>query len=200
MTVRRRAIRTAVAAAFALGALPGCADAGGPTFHGTPYHDTRPAPDLLLTDHRGQPFRLSNLRGRAVLLFFGFTHCPDVCPATLDKLSRVSLALGERVAVVMVTVDPERDTPGVLGRYLQNFGPNVTGVTRPGSLEVLYREYGVYAGRAPGHGGHGAGRDALAHTSAVYGFNRDGKLRVVIPPEATREEVTHDARLLLGSG
>jgi len=201
-------------------------------FHGTPYFDEEPAPDVELVDHTGSPFRLSDLRGEATLLFFGFTHCPDVCPLTLDKLARARERLGRTASdlrIVLVTVDPERDDPASLARYVRHFGDGVVGATGDvGALDRLYREYGVWVhapdpGEAmPGNAGHGAhnhgdthadhtgpadgrtaegeaARSMLIHSSPVYGLDREGRLRVIIPMEANEDEALHDMRALLAS-
>src|SRR5690606_29497431 len=97
-----------------------------PALHGRLLEPLRAAPALVLTDQRGEPFRLSDHRGRALLLFFGYTTCPDVCPATLGTFSQVRRALGadaDRVEFLFVTVDPERDTPDRLREYLSHFDP-----------------------------------------------------------------------------
>ena len=106
-----------------------------------------PVPDFTLTDQRGQAFRLSDQRGRVVVLFFGYTHCPDICPTNLAVWSRVEADLGadaKRVRFVYVTADPDRDTPQILGQYLKNFSPNFIGLTgAPDALEKVYETYRV---------------------------------------------------------
>src|SRR5215211_5417131 len=92
-----------------------------PAFHGTTYDEVTPAPPFELVDHTGRRVTLDDYRGKAVLLFFGFTHCPDVCPLTLAKLARVTDGLGRRaddVQVLLATVDPARDTPAALAEYV----------------------------------------------------------------------------------
>lgn len=166
-----------------------------PAFHGTTYEELDPAPALSLLDHAGEPVTLQAYRGRAVLLFFGFTHCPDACPLTLSRLSRVRESLGrsgEEMEVLLVTVDPERDTPEALAEYVARFGPGVTGLTGSAeALDAVYRGYGAYAIR------HGEGDHELTHSSPVYGIDREGILRVVIPYGAPEEEVLADVRTLL---
>lgn len=164
-----------------------------PAFHGTTYDEVTPAPPFSLVDHTGKRVTLDDYRGRVVLLFYGFTHCPDVCPLTLSKLARVTDGLGRRaddVQVLLVTVDPERDTPEVLGGYVRRFTPRAAGLTGDSaSLARAYRGYGVYS-REGGH--HGT-----THSSVVYGIDRKGRLVVVIPPEATEDAVRDDVRALL---
>lgn len=164
-----------------------------PTFHGTTYDEVTPAPPFSLVDHTGRSVTLEDYRGKVVLLFYGFTHCPDVCPLTLSKLSRVTEGLGRKaddVQILLVTVDPERDTPEVLGEYVQRFGPRVSGLTGDSaSLARAYEGYGVYSMTGGHHG--------MTHSSVVYGIDRAGRLVVVIPPEATEEAARDDVRALL---
>src|SRR4028118_1336300 len=91
-----------------------------PTFHGTTYDEVTPAPPFALVDHTGRRVTLGDYRGRACLLFFGFPHCPDVCPLTLAKLARVTDGLGRRaddVQLLLATVDPARDSPAAPGQH-----------------------------------------------------------------------------------
>jgi protein SCO1/2 len=104
---------------------------------------------MQLTDHDGNTFGVERLRGRWTLLFFGFTHCPDICPTTLATLATVRSALADlpapqRPEVVLVSVDPARDLPAVLARYVSHFDPSFTGVTGdPAAIDALTRELGV---------------------------------------------------------
>ena len=174
--------------------LAGCAAEGAPRFHGTTLENPAPAPSFALTAHTGAPANLYNFRGQPVLLFFGFTHCPDVCPLTLTRLSRVLEAVGprgDRVHVLLVTVDPARDTPAVLADYVRRFGPQVTGLTgNPEALAGVRNAYGV-------HTQHGGMHPGISHTDAIYGIDRQGNLRVVIAPDAPEEQMRDDVRTLL---
>jgi protein SCO1/2 len=164
-----------------------------PTFHGTTYAELTPAPPITLRDSSGRPVTLDTFRGEAVLLFFGFTHCPDACPLTLSKLSRVLARLGggaEKVRVVLITMDPTRDTPAALGGYVGRFTPRAVGLTGDSaSLAEAYRGYGAYSRHDEQHG--------LTHSTAIYGIDPAGRLRVVIPIEASEEAVEADVRTLL---
>lgn len=142
------------------------ADAVPPGAVGHP--DPYPAPDFTLVDHRGEERALEDFQGRWLALFFGFTHCPDVCPITLGTLTTALEGLGEeadRMAVALVSVDPERDTPERLAQYLEPFHPSIVGLTgKRGTLEEVAAEYGIYAqrfeeeGDAPdAAGGHATG-------------------------------------------
>jgi protein SCO1/2 len=171
-------------------------------FHGTAYDPPAPAPAFSLTDHTGQPVALGDYRGAPVLLFFGFTSCPDVCPLTLSKLGRVTSSLGQDsadVRIVLVTVDPARDTPETLARYVRRFGPRVTGLTGDAdTLRQLRAAYGVYAGPPAADATHtGMAHSEMAHTDAVYGIDRQGQIRVLMHPDAPEEQIREDVRTLL---
>ena len=106
-----------------------------------------PVPDFVLTDQDGQTFRLSDQRGYVVVLYFGYTHCPDICPTNLFVWSRVEVDLGseaKRVRFVFITVDPDRDTPEVLRQFLNNFSPDFIGLTgTPAELEPVYTAFRI---------------------------------------------------------
>lgn len=178
---------------LALAALWSLAPARPPEFHGTTYATVEPAASFSLVEHTGRRVTLDEYRGEVVLLFFGFTHCPDVCPLTLSKLARVTESLGkegEEVRILLVTVDPERDTPAALGEYVARFSPRAVGLTGDSAaLAEAYRGYGAYT--MPG-GHHG-----MTHSSVVYGIDRAGMLQVVIGAEAAEEAVRSDVRALL---
>lgn len=166
-----------------------------PVFLGTSFAAADPAPPIALTDHDGKAVTLADYRGESVLLFFGFTRCPDVCPLTLARLSGVLASMGddaEKVRVLLVTVDPAHDSTHVLKAYVQGFGTRVTGLTGDSAaLAAVYSGYGAYV--APGAGqAHGG----MAHSSAVYGIDRKGRLRVVIPETANTQETKADVRTL----
>jgi protein SCO1/2 len=165
------------------------------SFHGTAYEPAADAPDFRLVDHSGEPVSLASFRGKTVLLFFGYTHCPDVCPLTLAKLRSALASLdgdARDVRILMVTVDPERDTPAVLADYVGRYGPEVSGLT--GSREELARvalAYGVHA-----EAGHGA-EHAVVHTPAIFGIDAAGRLRVLIRPDADADALRADVRTLV---
>lgn len=123
----------------------------GFTFNGMRLNPPRPAPDFTLVDQNENPFRLRDQRGHVVVLFFGYTTCPDVCPATLAQFSQVKQMLGDKadhVRFIFVSVDPERDTPEKLAWYISHFDEDIIGLT--GSREVLskvWQDYGVYVER-----------------------------------------------------
>jgi protein SCO1 len=171
-----------------------------PTFNGTAYPGSPPAPDFTLTDHTGATTSLASQRGRPVLLFFGFTRCPDVCPLTLRKLRNVldDTNLGDDdVSVLFVSVDPEHDTPERLAAYVEGVGPNIIGLTGDqAAITKVLDDYDAYAAPAIGHDGH----PTLAHSTIVFGIDRDGLLRVLIHAEEPAEIVEEDVRALVGIG
>jgi protein SCO1/2 len=136
-----------------------------------------PAPDFTLTDGDGRPFTLSAQRGRTLALFFGYTHCPDVCPATLSALAVAKRRLhGTPFAAVFVTVDPQRDTPAVVKRYVRLFDPDFVGLTgTPAELEPVYRAYHVYHAQQPAGGS--ANGYLVAHSSTVTLIGPNGRIR-----------------------
>jgi protein SCO1 len=170
---------------------------GRPSFHGTPWDPPQAAVDFQLTDHAGQPARLSDHRGKNVLLFFGFVNCPDVCPLTLTRLSSVLRDIGadtSQVRVLLVTVDPERDTPEALADYVTGFGPHVTGLT--GDADSLAGVRASFYAHASSHDGHD-GHRMVNHTTQVFGIDRAGQIRVLISPEFDLATVKADVRTLM---
>jgi protein SCO1/2 len=135
--------------------------------------------DFTLTDQSAHAFRLSSLRGHPVVVFFGYTHCPDECPLTLGKIARARTALGaagRAIDVVFVTIDPRRDRPGVLRRYVALFDPTFIGLTgTPDELAPVYRDFHVVHREVPIPGS--AAGYAFEHTSYVYFLDRGGHLR-----------------------
>ena len=170
---------------------------GAARFHGTAYPDSPPAPPFELVAHDGSPVSLEDFRGRPVLLFFGFTRCPQVCPLTLGRLSRIAADEGidpTRLTILLLTVDPEHDTPDRLSAFIEPFGPNVTAVTgAPDAIADVLSRYGVYAEHVTGH--HGG--EELAHTTQVFGIDAAGRIRVLIHPDQPLDLVARDIRTLL---
>ena len=126
-----------------------------------------------LVDQSGKSVTEADFRGKPTLVFFGYTHCPDVCPTTLASLSQVLGDLGpdKQVAVLFITVDPERDTPAVLKDYLSSFDPRIVGLTGdPEAVAATLRLYRVYAKKVPTQGSD----YSMDHTGVVYLMNRDG--------------------------
>jgi protein SCO1/2 len=137
------------------------------------------APDFTLTDQDGRPYTLSAHRGHAIALFFGYAHCPDVCPTTLAALARAKRKLGpdgDAFDVVLVTVDPKRDDPATLKRYVHLFDPAFAGLTgTEAQLDPVYTAYHVYHEIGSGKGS--ANGYIVAHSSAVQFISPGGRLR-----------------------
>ena len=165
-------------------------------FHGTAYEPPTAAPEFSLVEHTGRRVRLSDLRGRPVLLFFGYTKCPDVCPLTLNALRRALDSIGAGpgdVSVAMITVDPGNDTIESLARYVANFGPGVSGLTgSPDALNALYGAYGVHATVVGG-----VHPEMVMHTPVVFGIDSAGQLRVLLHPTDPGSRLEDDLRTLL---
>lgn len=156
--------------------------------------------DFHLTDHDGRPRSVADFRGKVVLLFFGFTHCPDVCPRTMADMARVVDKLGldgQRVQGLFVTVDPARDTPQVLANYVTAFHPSFLGLYGdPDATASLAQEFKFFhdaqAADAQGH-------YMVTHGSAIYVYDPQGRLHLLMGAERTVDTMAADvARLLRG--
>ena len=128
-----------------------------------------------LVDQSGQPVTDKNLKGKPTIMFFGFTHCPDVCPTALFEMSEILRAMGndaERVNAFFVSVDPERDTPPIMKDYLSSFDPNLKGLTGgPEATAEIISGYRVYAKKVPLKDGD----YTMDHTALIYLMDRDGR-------------------------
>ncbi|MET0052770.1 MAG: SCO family protein [Candidatus Thiodiazotropha sp.] len=153
--------------------------------------------DFTLTDQFGKPFELTQLRGKLVLLFFGYTYCPDICPTELSNLAAVLDGLGDRAAQVQgvfVSLDPERDTPQVLQDYTRYFNPNLLGLTgSPEQVKHVAQQYRVQYQRHE----KPDGRYSLDHSADLYVIDPEGKLTAVVPYGLPPEHVLALVRDLL---
>ncbi len=146
-----------------------------------------------LVDHNGRAITDQDLKGRPFLVFFGFTHCPDVCPTALFEVSEILRKLGpdaERTRALFVTVDPERDTPEKLKDYLSSFDPHLIGVTGdPDAVSAVGKAYRVYSKKVPLDGGG----YTMDHTAIVYLMDKDGRFvapfNLKRPPEAAAADL-----------
>lgn len=151
---------------------------------------------LELTDHTGKPRRLEDFRGKAVVLFFGFTHCPDICPTTmLDVAGAVKELgpLGERVQVLFVTVDPERDTAEALGKYVTAFDPRFLGLR--GDLPATQRvakEFKIYFEKRKTGASY-----SVDHSGQSYVLDPQGRLRLLVRHDRIGEDLAPDLKALL---
>lgn len=179
--------------------LAGC---GRPhEFAGTALGQSRTAFDFAGTNWNGTPFQLQELRGKVVLLFFGYTNCPDVCPLTLAELQQVKQELGEQadeLAVVFVTVDLETDTVKRLAGYIPAFDPTFYGVRMDETtLAAAQEAYGIYAEKVD-HGEHTAhGDSTVGHSDYTLAIDPQGNWRVVYAADVVAEGIAADVRYLL---
>lgn len=167
--------------------------------HGFVMNPPEAATDFTLTDENETPFTLSEQQGKVVLLFFGYTHCPDVCPGTLAVWKKAETLLGadaERVRFVFITVDPERDSPERLAMHVNAFSPSFIGLTgTPDALEAVYSAYHIYAEKDTE--AESAAGYLMGHTAATMLIDPKGQWRSLMPFGVTGEEVAADIEALL---
>jgi protein SCO1/2 len=160
------------------------------------FDPPRAAPEFTLQGSNGKPLKLSDFRGKVVILGFGFTSCPDVCPTTLGVLGQAHKKLGAQgqdVQVIYITVDPERDTPDRMHAYLKAFDPSFIGGTGAADqLAAVREEYGIQANRKQ----YGESY-TFGHSSFIYLVDRKGLLRALMPYGHSPDDYVHDAKLLL---
>jgi protein SCO1/2 len=161
-------------------------------FYGVEISPPSAAPDFSdLSSQDGQNIRLESLRGKVVLLFFGYTSCPDICPATLGRLKQVVTDLGnekDEVIVMMITTDPVRDSQAKLGDYMGNFNPDFIGLTGLVlNLEETWKNYGVTVLD-----------DGATHSTRVYVIDQLGNLRLTFPNEMSVDAMVSDLKMLIG--
>ena len=163
---------------------------GGATLSGTVFDPAQPAPEIVLTDDQGDSYNLSEQVGKIVLIYFGYTYCPDECPLTLAKLKDVFDLLNEdgtHIQVILITTDPERDTPEALQSYLEKFNESFVGLTgNHADLSKVYSDFGVVVE----DGGE-------THTNRIYGVDKHGNLRITWPYEMTASDIAGDLQILL---
>ncbi len=161
-----------------------------------------PLPDVTFTDTSGEPYRLADhLRGKVVLLFFGFTNCPDICPAHLSNLGavlkRVPDAVAREVAVVFVTVDPVRDSLPVLAAYVRGFHPAFIGLTGSDSVLALAQHQAGIAHQAQPVNAAAGSDYAMAHAAQVIAYTADGLRRAHYPFGTRQKDWAHDLPRLI---
>ncbi|MCY4753181.1 SCO family protein [Pelomonas aquatica] len=184
--------------ALLLAALPLAASAA-PMLKAGVFEPAQPAPEFALKGSDGAALKLARFRGKLVLLVFGFTNCPEVCPTTLATLAQARKGLGadgSDVQVVYVTVDPERDDLARIRQYLAAFDPSFIGGTdTPAALAAMRKRYGIVAEKVANRaGGYG-----MNHSSSVYLIDRAGRLRAMMPYGHEAKDFVHDLQLLLAS-
>jgi protein SCO1/2 len=178
--------------------LAACGEKPAVQFQNTDLTGASFARDFALTDHTGKPRTMADFKGKVVIMFFGYTQCPDVCPTTMAEMSAVMKALGpqaDQVQVLFVTVDPERDTQQLLAEYVPAFDQRFLGLYgTPEQTAAMGKEFKVLyskvAGKEPGS-------YSVDHTAASYVFDKQGKLRLLIRPGQGPAPAVHDLKLLL---
>jgi protein SCO1/2 len=198
MSITRRALVTA--ATLAALTLAGCQKGGAdkPAFKGIDLTGAAYARSLNLTDQDGRSRTLADFKGKVVVVFFGYTQCPDVCPTTMAEVAEVKRSLGadgDKVQGVFVTVDPERDTAQLLKAYISSFDPSF--VALRGSEEqtqAAAKEFKVFYAKVPGKTPDSYMVD---HTAASFIFDTEGRVRVYARYGAGAQPVADDIRLLL---
>jgi len=167
-------------------------------FHGIDLRDASWGRSLHLHDLDGTPRTLSDFEGRYVLLTFGYTHCPEVCPLSLAKTAQVRRALGndtERVQVMFVTIDPERDTPEILQRYVRAFDREILALRgNVDETRIAANSFRASFRKVP----HGSGY-AMDHTMLIYLIGPDQRLRLAFPHDMPGEQILADLNLLLST-
>lgn len=178
--------------------LVGC-DRGAQQFNSVDITGANYARDFALIDHTGAKRTLADYRGKVVAVFFGFTQCPDVCPTTLADIAQVRKQLGkdgERLQVLFITVDPERDTQDVLARYVPAFDPSFVGLYgSPEQTAATAKEFKVFyqkvAGKTPTS-------YSVDHTAGTYVIDREGRVRLLIRHGEAVEPIVSDLKRLIG--
>ena len=175
------------------------APAPSPAFTNTDVTGLGYAQNFALKDFNGAPRALGDFKGKAVIIFFGYTQCPDVCPTTMHDLAEAMKQLGplaDKVQVLFITVDPERDTAQLLAQYVPAFDKRFLGLTGTlPEIDKTAKDFHVYYQKVPGKT-----RDSYSidHTAGLYIYDPEGRIRVFASNTAPMESITHDLRILLG--
>jgi len=179
--------------------LGACSDSGKPSFNSIDVTGADYAKDFALNDHDGKPRTLKDFQGRIVVMFFGYTQCPDVCPTSLSELVTVKKMLGadgDKLQGLFVTIDPERDTPALLKSYVSNFDPGFLALhaDTPEKLTALAKDYKVYykkvAGKTPTS-------YTMDHSAGMYVYDTQGRLRLYTRYGSGAAALAADIQVLL---
>ena len=191
---------TLLLAAALVAVLAGCGKPAAPKleFKNTDVTGLGYAREFGLTDHTGHPRTLADYKGKLVLMFFGYTQCPDVCPTTMADMAQVMQAMGpqaEQVQVLFVTVDPERDTQALLAQYVPAFDKRFVGLYGDAAATArVAKEFKVYYAKVEGETDSSYTVD---HTAGTYVFDREGKIRLFVRHGEKPAAIAHDLKLLL---
>jgi protein SCO1/2 len=200
-----RGLATAALVAAALGLL-GC-DKLLPSlkspFNGVDVTGSPMGTEFTLADPDGKPRSLSEFRGKVVVVNFGYTHCPDVCPTTLADFASALKRMGDDgklVQLLFITVDPKRDTPELLRQYVPAFDPGFIGLRGDErTTENVVKAFHVYAKADPPKAGAGSNDYTVSHSAQSFVYDREGKLRLVIGYGLTPEKIAADLKVLVSS-
>lgn len=190
---------SAIVLAMVLG-LAGCDKLASkpPSFQNTDVTGLPYASGFALTDHTGKPRTLADFKGKVVVMFFGYTQCPDVCPTTMAELAAVMKELGpqaDQVQVLFVTVDPERDTRELLAQYVPAFDSRFLGLYGDSAATAAVgKEFKVFYAKVPGKA---PGSYSMDHTAGSYVFDKDGKVRLFLRHGQGAAPIVHDLKQLL---
>ncbi|MFA7292387.1 MAG: SCO family protein [Rhodocyclaceae bacterium] len=190
-------MKTVLACILSLGLLlAGCEQP--PAFKSTDISGVDWGKDFSLTDHQGQPRRLADYKGKVVVLFFGYTQCPDVCPTTLISMREVLTQLGpdaSRVQVLFATLDPQRDTQELLAQYVPQFHPSFVGLRGDdATVAALAKDFKVFYTRQPGTT---PSSYTIDHSTGSYAYDPQGRLRLLLRHGDDAGNVAADLKLLL---
>ena len=178
--------------------LAACHPQNQATFEGTDITGASFAKGLQLTDHKGQQRQLADFKGKVVALFFGYTHCPDVCPTTMSDLAKAVKLLGNKgdeVQVLFVTLDPERDTQKVLADYMPYFDQRFIGLYgTPEQTAETAKNFKITYSKQPADA---KGNYTVDHSAGIYVFDKNGNLRVYLGYGQKPEAIAHDLNLLI---
>ena len=174
--------------------------ADAPKFRSTDITGADFGKALSLTAPDGKPRTLADFRGKAVVIFFGYTHCPDICPTTLADMAGVMKKLGAdaaRVQVLFVTLDPERDTPDVLAQYVPAFDPGFLGLRGDDAeTQRAAKEFKIFYEKRPGKA---PGAYTVDHSAQSYVIDPQGRLRLFVRNDRIAQDLAEDLRILLGN-
>lgn len=177
--------------------LAGCSEPP-PAFKSTDISGVDWGKDFALTDHHGQPRRLADYKGKAVVLFFGYTQCPDVCPTTLSAMNETLKLMGgdaARVQVLFATLDPARDTQELLAQYVPQFNPGFVGLRGDdAATAALAKDFKAFYTKVPGAK---ADTYTIDHSTGSYAFDPQGRLRLLLRHGEAPENIAADLKLLL---
>lgn len=183
---------------FVVLVFSGCSQKQAPHYQATDITGVDYARDFRLTDQTGRVRTLADFRGKVVAIFFGYTHCPDVCPTTLSDFAMAMKLLGKdaaKVQVIFVTVDPQRDTRSVLAQYMPAFNPGFLGMyASPGETAALAKSFKVFYQKQPPDA---RGNYTVDHSAGTYIYDTQGRLRLYMAYGEGPQAIAHDISLLL---